>query len=70
MQEGDASLEGRGVRDEGGVRVAVIAIEAELRVHGTQELDAGEAGTIESEVALSYTLEGEILWETEGGLAI
>ncbi|HUR28263.1 MAG TPA: hypothetical protein VM509_08745 [Planctomycetota bacterium] len=71
----DDSIDGKitakfsGVREEGGVRVAVIAINAELRVHGTQEIDGGEAGQIKNEIALSYTLEGEILWETSAGFA-
>jgi hypothetical protein len=41
----------------------------ELRVHGKQEFGGGKAGPFENEVALSYTLEGEILWATEAGFA-
>lgn len=71
----DKSLEGkgtatyRGTREEDGLKVAVIALTAELTQHASDEEDGGKAGMIKTTIELSYKLEGEILWDTAGGFA-
>lgn len=71
----DKSIEGkgtatyRGTRDENGVKVAVIAVSAELTQHSTDEEDGGKGGMIKTTLELSYKFEGEILWDIAGGFA-
>ena len=71
----DQSLEGtgkatyKGVREEDGIRLGVIAIRCELRMSSSEEGDAGKAGTIATKVELSYELEGELLWDIAAGVA-
>lgn len=74
-------LEGSGrarleeVRDEGGVRLAVIHVELEITtgsehtVPATDE-DGVERPEISVEVEIERTLEGTILWDLEGGHAV
>lgn len=52
----------KGLRESGDAKLAVIAIEAELRTHGTKERDEGE-----SELAIELDIEGEILWDVKAG---
>lgn len=67
--DGKAKATYRGIREEDGVQVAVIALTAEITQHSSEESDAGKAGTLETLVDLTFKVEGEILWDVSAGFA-
>ena len=64
--DGDFTGTLRGTREEGGRRVAVIGLELELETSAEQTVDR-EEGEVLLEVAATFELEGELLWDLEGG---
>ena len=57
----------KGTRDVDGHKCAVIALTAELKTEGAR--DAAEEGAQDGKLTLKieYTVEGELLWDTEAG---
>jgi hypothetical protein len=55
-----------GVRDEDGVRVAVLAVEFDVETHAEITVD-DEGASLETQLSVERELEGEILWDLEHG---
>ena len=64
--DGELTATFRGLRDEAGRRVAVIAIEAEIETEAEQPQDRDDREVIVI-VSLSYDMQGELLWDMQGG---
>jgi hypothetical protein len=68
--EGEADATYKGTREQGGVKLCVIAIRAEIKIHATYETGTPESqGTVSSASTNSYELKGEILWGPSAGFA-
>ncbi len=68
--EGEISCKLVDLREEDGVRIAVIALQAKLRTHGVEEGEIeAEVGTVSTtqEVRIEYALDGEFLWNLSAG---
>lgn len=62
--EGTAKARFAGVREEDGVRVAVLEIELDIETGASAQRET-EQGTIDIELTIERELEGEILWDLE-----
>lgn len=65
--KGDFKATFKGLREEDGVQVGVIAFEAELETNSERELEQEEGPSITSTLANQVKLEGELLWDVKGG---
>jgi hypothetical protein len=65
--EGEIKATYKGTRDEGGVKVGVIAFEAELQSKSEREIEQEEGPATTSTTENAIELEGELLWDVAAG---
>jgi len=63
--EGSVEATFEGFREEDGVRVAVLRVEAEATTEGEIEVEDPRMGEVTQAVAIERELEGELLWNLE-----
>lgn len=67
--EGTLKATFKGTREEGGVKVGVIALEGELRTHAETTEEGEQGHSSKSRFEMEFDVEGEILWDLAAGRA-